>query len=62
MSTSGSTSIGCGLSGVIAAVLSYALNQSFWWAVLHFFLSWLYILYVVFTRSKEIVPALKSMF
>lgn len=47
---------------IIAAVLSAALNHSFWWGVLHFFLSWIYVLYVLIARSSEIGPALKAMF
>lgn len=63
---SSSSKGGCGCSfgvgSILAAVISYALNHSFWWAVLHFILGWFYILYVVFARTKEIIPALKQMF
>lgn len=57
-STSGVATIGC----VVAAVVSAALNHSFWWGLLHFFCGWLYILYAAVVRSQEIVPALKLMF
>ena len=52
---------GC-LTTIAAAVVSYALNHSFWWAVLHFFCGPFYLLYVVFARTKEIVPALRGFF
>lgn len=51
-----------GLGSVVATVLSVALNHSFWWAVLHFFLGWLYVLYALLFRTKEIWPAIKAMF
>ena len=54
-------SIPFGLGGVLAAVISYALNGSFWWAVLAFIFNWFYVLNVVFFRTKEILPALKAM-
>lgn len=50
------------LGSVIAAVLSAALNHDFWWGVLHFFFSWVYVLYALLIRTKEILPALKHMF
>lgn len=57
-------SVGCsfGLGSIIAAIISSALNHSFWWGLLHFFLSGFYILYAVLFRTREIVPALKEMF
>lgn len=33
------------ISCCIAAGLSYAINKSFWWALLHFFLGWIYLAY-----------------
>lgn len=64
MSTSATTnSSGCGcLGSVIAAVLSAALNHSFPWGVLHFFLSWVYVLYALIVRHREIAPALGAFF
>jgi hypothetical protein len=54
---------GCLTGGsVIACILSAALNHSFLWGVFHFLCSWLYVLYVVCFRTKEIVPALRNMF
>jgi hypothetical protein len=59
-----SSSSGCGLGigSIVAVVISVAFNHSFWWGLLHFILGWLYVLYAVLFRTKEIVPALKSMF
>lgn len=51
-----------GLGSVCSVVISVALNQSFWWAVLHFFFGWLYVLYALCARSHEILPGLKLMF
>jgi hypothetical protein len=53
---------GIGLGAVVAAVISAALNHSFWWGLLHFCFGWIYILYAVFFRTKEIWPALVKMF
>ena len=63
MSNNSSNATVCGMFGsIFAAVLSAALNHSFWWGVLHFILGWIYILYALLCRSKEIIPALKAMF
>jgi hypothetical protein len=56
-----STDWGC-LGSILAAVLSASLNHSFWWGVLHFWCSWVYVLYALLCRSKEILPALRAMF
>lgn len=48
--------------GLIAAIISYALNHSFWWAVLHWCCGVFYILYAVIERGKEILPALAKLF
>ncbi len=54
---------GCiGLGNVLAVILSAALNHSFWWGIFHFFFGWVYVIYAVLFRSKEILPALKGMF
>jgi uncharacterized membrane protein len=62
MSNNSSSGCGIGLGSVVGAVISWALNHSFWWCVLHLVFGWLYVLYAVFCRTKEIVPALKAMF
>ncbi len=62
-SSSSSQAGGCGCLGfIIAAVLSYALNNSLGWSFLHGVCSWFYVLYALIIRSKEIIPALQSMF
>lgn len=63
MSDSKSSS-GCriGLGSIVAVVISIAFNHSFWWGLLHFILGWIYVLYAVLFRTKEIIPALKAMF
>jgi hypothetical protein len=62
MSNRSSSSCGIGFGSVVAAVISWALNHSFWWCVFHLILGWVYVLYAVFFRTKEIVPAVKAMF
>lgn len=62
MANSSSASGFGALGAICAAVLSAALNHSFWWGLFHFFCGWLYILYALLCRSKEIVPALQAMF
>ncbi len=46
----------------LSVIFSCALNHSFWWCVLHFFLGWFYVLYVLLIRSHEILPALQIYF
>lgn len=41
-------SLGC----VAAAVLSFVVNKSFWWCVLHMLLGWLYIIYWICSYSN----------
>lgn len=50
------------IGSVTSAILSAALNHSFWWGVLHFIFGWFYVIYAVICRGPEIVPALKAMF
>lgn len=50
-----------GFGSIIALIISVALNHSFWWAVLHLFLGWLYIIYAVIARGPEIIPAVRHL-
>ena len=44
---------GCGgLGGIIAVLLSWTVNHSILWAILHFFFSWLYVIYWVIKYHK----------
>jgi len=45
-------SFGCAL----AIAISWSINKSILWAILHGFLSWLYVLYFAFNRSFVILP------
>lgn len=38
---------GIGLGGVLAIVISWSLNKSISWAILHGIFSWFYVLYYV---------------
>ena len=51
-----------GIGSIIAVILSYSLNHSVPWAILHIVLSWTYVIYAALARSKEIIPALQNMF
>ena len=63
MSDKKTTASGFGCFGMIlSAVLSAALNHSFWWGLLHFLLGWIYVLYALLFRAKEIIPALDGFF
>lgn len=47
--------------GLIASVISYALNHSVGWAILHWIFGCFYILYAIITRGKDIIPAVKAL-
>lgn len=59
--SNGNSSVGL-MGCVIGAIISSALNHSFWWGLFHFFCGWFYVLYAAIVRSEEVVPALKLMF
>lgn len=40
-----STSTGLGIGNVVAAVLSWTVNHSVLWAIIHCFFGWFYIIY-----------------
>lgn len=44
------------LGGVIACILSYWVNHSIGWAMLHLFCGWFYIIYWIFARGAEVIP------
>ena len=41
---------GISFGSALAIVISYTAHQSVLWAILHGILSWLYVIYYVFTR------------
>jgi hypothetical protein len=43
-----------GMGQVLAIILSWTVNKSILWCILHFFCSWIYVLYWVFAYSKLI--------
>jgi hypothetical protein len=59
--SSESTSAGIGIGGVLALLISVALNKSFWWAILHVLFGWFYVLYALVTQGKQIVPGFISL-
>ena len=44
---------GIGLGAVIAVVCSWHRNKSILWAILHGFLSWIYVIYFAITRMPD---------
>lgn len=45
MSDNTSVSAGVGLGTIIAVTLSYAVNKSIWWMILHGIFGWFYVIY-----------------
>lgn len=45
---------GWSITGVIAAILSWALNHSVVYAFLHWWLGWIYLLYAALARTEEV--------
>lgn len=41
---------GIGLGSVIAVVISWSVNHSILWAIIHGFFGWLYVIYYFITR------------
>lgn len=52
MSRESSCTCSCSVGALVAVVMSYAINQSFWWALLHAFCGWMYVLYWLLTYTK----------
>jgi len=44
------TSIGFSLGTVVAVALSWSINHSILWAILHGILSWAYVIYYIFAH------------
>ncbi len=38
--------------GVVAVAMSYAINQSIMWCILHFLFGWLYVVYWLFSYTN----------
>jgi hypothetical protein len=47
---SGAAKAGIGLGSAIAVAISWSLNKSILWAIVHGVLSWFYVIYHAFTR------------
>lgn len=41
---------GIGFGSALAIAISWSVNQSILWAIIHGFLSWLYVIYYALTR------------
>lgn len=62
MSSENHVSISLVPGSLVALVISWALNHSVGFAILHFLLGWLYVIYAILARGTEIIPALKLLF
>lgn len=45
---------GITLGGLLAVILSWTVNHSIWFAILHFFCSWFYVFYWAIVYSDKI--------
>ena len=43
--SSNSTSSGIGIGTVLAVIISWSINKSVWWAILHGIFGWFYVIY-----------------
>lgn len=48
------TQAGIGLGSAIAVAISWSLNQSIIWAIIHGFFGWFYVIYFALTRPGGI--------
>ncbi len=48
--SSQATSAGIGLGSAIAVAISWSLNKSILWAIVHGFFGWFYVIYYALTR------------
>jgi hypothetical protein len=48
--TAGVAKIGIGFGTALAICISWSVNKSILWAILHGVLSWVYVIYYAFTR------------
>ncbi|MCD6327923.1 hypothetical protein J7M28_10275 [bacterium] len=46
----GAIKTGIGFGSALAMVISWSVNKSILWAIIHGLLSWLYVIYFAFTR------------
>ncbi|MCL2509125.1 MAG: hypothetical protein FWF05_08120 [Oscillospiraceae bacterium] len=53
---------GCGIgwsfSSVTAVILSFLVNRSIGWAIVHFFLGWIYVIYWLFAHLPDYWPGI----
>lgn len=40
------------IGGIVAVVLSWIVNKSIIWAILHFFAGWIYVIYWALTKTE----------
>jgi len=50
-SRSGAAKVGIGFGSALAITISWSVNHSIFWAIVHGVLSWIYVIYYVLTRD-----------
>lgn len=48
--------VGGGIGTILATALSWATNHSVWYAFLHFWCGWIYVIYNIFTYGLPHLP------
>lgn len=53
--------VSCGVSvgSILAAIISWTLNKSVIWALVHIFFSWLYVFYAACVHNSELEQAIE---
>ncbi len=51
-----STAGGITLGGLLAVILSWTVNHSVVWCILHFLCGWFYVIYWLFEYSSRVTP------
>lgn len=45
------TEVGISMGSALSMILSYSYNHSILWAIIHGFLSWIYVIFVIISRG-----------
>jgi len=51
---SNAAKVGIGFGSALAITISWSAHKSILWAIIHGFLSWIYVIYFVLTREKAL--------
>ena len=62
MSKSYNIKLGGGIGSVIAAIMSYAINHSIGWLILHAICGWVYVIYGIFCYGQQYLDMLHNIY